>query len=115
MPHSSDSSDSSFSRSPPPGKQVESSFPPSYLLILLGGGLRRGSGLLVLPWELRSEEVACGTSTQLDLRHGICNQAEHIGRDSHLLAHSAKAPFPLCSLMVPIASISPGFPLHEAF
>lgn len=45
--------------------------------------------------------MAGGMSTLLHLRHGICNQAEHIGRDLHPSAHSAKAPFPLRSLMAP--------------
>lgn len=115
MPHSSDSSDSSFSRSPPPGKQVEYFFPSLLPSDSPVGVARRGAGFLVLPRELRSKEVAGGMSTLLDLRHGIRNRAEHISRDPHPSAHSAKVPFPLRSPMAPIASASPGFPPQEAF
>lgn len=51
MPHSSDSSDSSFSRSPPPGKQVEYFFASLLPSDSPMGVARRGTGFLVLPRE----------------------------------------------------------------
>lgn len=57
------------------------------------GGTQRGTGFLVLPRLLRSEGVAGGRSGLLDLRHGICNQAEPVGRDPNPSDRSAKAPF----------------------
>lgn len=51
--------------------------------------------------------MAGGMRTLLDLRHGIYNQA---GLTDWGTGPSAKAPFRLHFLMVPIASTSPGFP-----
>lgn len=108
MPHSSDSSDSSFSRSPPPGKQVESPFPP-FSRLVLPGDTQRGTGFLILPRLPSSKGVAGGMSSLLDLRPGICNQAEPVGRDPNPPAHSAEAP------TLPAVPVSPGFPPQEAF
>lgn len=88
---------------------------PSLLPSDSPGGTPSGTGFLVLPRLPRSEGVAGGISSLLDLRRGICNQAEPVGRHPNPSAHSAEAPFPPRPPMVPLASASPGFPPREAF
>lgn len=77
---------------------------PSLLPSDSPGGMKTGTGFLVLPRLLRSEGVAGGISRLLDSGHGVCNQAEPVGRDPDPSAHSAKAPLPPRPPGVPMAS-----------
>lgn len=93
MPHSSDSSDSSFSRSPPPGKQVESPLPLQPTFSFSGGGALGARATGPRPGSpRRSEEVAGGRSA--------LSQDEVFAAKPHLLAKtlllhpSHPSPFP---------------------
>lgn len=100
-----------------PSRQTGRVLSPSLLpsgSLQVGEDEKRGR-LPRLAGELSSEGVAGGASSLLDLGRGVCNPTEHIGRDPHPPTHSAAAPFPPCSLMVPIASAPLAFPLQEAF